>query len=132
VVFEMAMPDPGQFLDRTQSRRHNRNIADFDTDSNGYTEFALAPCGGGCSEYFTLGGFLISEPFLQNPLPYIKVNSPDFNCDLVVDLIDLSTFAEAYFSPAPAPYCVDLNWDVVMNLPDLARFSAHYSHHQQP
>jgi hypothetical protein len=104
----------------------NGNIADFNTLSDGYTEFALPACGGGCHENFVLSGFLLTEAFIQNPLPYISFNSPDFNCDLIVDLVDLSTFAAAYFADPPAPYCVDLYWDGVMNLQDLARFSAQY------
>ena len=109
------------------------NIADFDTgDPNetllsGYTEFALPPCGGGCSENFTLGGFLApNTPFNENLLPHIKFNSPDTNGDLIVDLIDLSAFAAAYF--APATYCFDFFWDGEMGLQDLALFSQHYTH----
>jgi len=102
------------------------NIADFNTIAGGYTEFALPACGGGCSENLTLGGYLAGTPFNQNPLPYIRFNSPDTNGDLVVDLIDLSAFAVAYF--IPATYCFDYNWDGVMNLLDLAVFSQHYTH----
>jgi hypothetical protein len=102
------------------------NIADFNTDPNGYTEFAMAPCGGGCSENFELGGYLTGMPFLQNPLPYIKVNSPDLNCDLVVNLTDLALFANGYFGPYT--YCVDYYWDGVVNLLDLAEFAQHYGH----
>ena len=101
-------------------------IADHDTDENGYTEFTLPPCGGGCAEDFELEGFLAGTAFLQNPIPHIKVNSPDFNCDLVVDLIDLSLFATGYFGPYS--YCRDFYWDGVLNLLDLAHFSAHYGH----
>ena len=106
------------------------NIADFDTGDNGvagYTEFALAPCGGGCSDNLTLGGYLApGTPFNENSLPFLRVNSPDTNGDLVVDLIDLSAFAAAYF--APATYCFDFFWDGEMGLQDLALFAQHYTH----
>ncbi len=103
------------------------NIADSDTDATGYTEFALAPCGGGCSDNLTLGGYLApGTPFNENSLPFLRVNSPDTNGDLVVDLIDLSAFAEAYF--VPATYCFDFFWDGEMGLQDLALFAQHYRH----
>lgn len=102
------------------------NAADADTDENGYAEFALAPCGGGCSNNFELGGYLGGVPFLQNNLPYLQFNSVDLNCDLVVDLIDLAQFTPAYFGPYT--YCVDYHWNGVINLVDLAIFSQHYGH----
>jgi hypothetical protein len=103
--------------------------ADFPTDGSGYTEFALPPCGGGCSPNFELGGKVGAEAFLQNPIPHIKINSPDANGDLVVDLIDLSDFTSVYY--AGATYCMDFYWDGVMNLLDLAEFSQHYGHQCQ-
>ncbi len=103
------------------------NIADSDTDATGYTEFAMPPCGGGCSDNLTLGGYLApGTPFNENPLPHIMFNSPDTNGDLVVNLIDLSVFAEAYF--LPATYCFDFYWDDVMDLRDLSIFAEHYTH----
>ena len=105
----------------------NGNIADSDTDENGFTEFAMPPCGGGCSENLMLGGYLgPGAPFYQNPLQEFRFNSPDANADLVVDLIDLSAFAAAYF--APATYCFDFFWDGEMTLQDLALFAQHYTH----
>ena len=102
------------------------NVPDGETDATGYTQFADPLCGGGCAENLTLGGFLTGIPFLQNPIPFVKVNSVDLNCDLVVDLIDLADFAAAYFGTVT--YCVDFYWDGVMNLLDLAAFSQHYGH----
>jgi len=102
------------------------NVADSDTDANGYTQFAFPPCGGGCSENFELGGYVAGNPFIQNPLPHIKVNSPDLNCDLVVNLSDLAIFAQVYFGTVT--YCVDYYWDGVMDLRDLALFAQHYGH----
>ncbi len=98
--------------------------ADHATDSNGYTQFALPVCGGGCSENLTLGGFLEGTPFNQNPLPHIRVNSPDLNCDLIVNLTDLQLFTAAYFGEYS--YCVDFFWDGVMNLKDIPEFARHY------
>jgi len=103
------------------------NISDYDTDVGGLTEFILPPCGGGCSTDYLNGYLLIGSPtpFNENPLS-IKFNSPDTNGDLVVDLIDLAAFAEAYF--LPATYCFDYYWDGAMTLQDLALFSQHYTH----
>ena len=100
--------------------------ADYDTDGSGYTEFALPPCGGGCSTGPLFNGFLSGVSFLQNPISHVQFNSPDSNGDLVVDLIDLADFAGVYFSGAV--YCSDYYWDGVMNLLDLALFSQHYGH----
>ena len=102
------------------------NIADFDTDENGYTEFALAPCGGGCSENLTLRGFLTpGTPFNETNLALFRFNSPDISGDLVVNLIDLALFAPAFLG---SDYCFDYNWDGVVNLVDLALFAPHFTH----
>jgi hypothetical protein len=106
------------------------NIADFDTDPTGYTEFALPSCGGGCATGFQLNGFLgtpVGTPFIQNPVPHIQYNSPDTNGDLVVDLVDLQWFAAAYLT-GPYTYCADYFWDGVMDLRDLQIMAAHYGH----
>lgn len=102
------------------------NLADFDTGTDGYSQFAFSLLGGGCSGSFELGGYLAGTPFIQNPLPHIRVNSPDLNCDLLVNLSDLASFAGAYFSGVT--YCVDYYWDGVADLRDLAAFAQHYGH----
>jgi hypothetical protein len=104
------------------------NIADFDTDTNGYTEFDMPICGGGCTQDFALGGYLAGTPFNENPLPFLQFNSSDANGDLVVDLIDLSGFTQAYYADPPAAYCFDYYWDNIMDLRDLALFAQHYGH----
>jgi hypothetical protein len=106
------------------------NIVDFETGymmaPDGYTEFALAPCGGGCSEEFTLNGFLDGTSFNENPITYIKFNSPDLSGDGLINLADLAQFAAIYWEPAT--YCTDFYWDGEMNLLDLALFAEHYTH----
>ena len=98
--------------------------ADSSTDQNGYTEFALPKCGGGCSESPSLEGYVNGVPFSLDPVPHIKTNSPDMNCDLIVNIVDLSIFAQAY--TGQYSYCADFYWDGVMDLRDLAIFSIHY------
>lgn len=104
----------------------DKDHPDLATNDNGYAEYALPLCTGGCAENLTLSGYLSGIPFLQNPIPFIKINSVDLNCDRVVDLVDLADFAAAYFGTVT--YCVDFYWDGVMNLLDLAAFSQHYGH----
>ena len=94
--------------------------ADFNTDVTGYTEFALSPCGGGCMETPALDGYWMGNSFSMNPLPFIKINSPDMNCDGKVNLTDLGMFASVYGSNY---YCADFYWDGVVNLSDLGLFA---------
>jgi hypothetical protein len=100
--------------------------ADADTDENGHTQFSFPLCGGGYSENFDLGGYVAGNAFIQNPLPHIKTNSPDINCDLVVNLSDLALFAQHYYGTAS--YVNDFFWDSVADLRDLALFAQHYNH----
>lgn len=102
------------------------NTADQNTDPNGYTEFTHSLCGGGSSEDYALEGYLWGVAFPQGPIPYIKTNSPDVNCDLEVNLSDLATFAQGFFGTYS--YSLDFYWDGVMNLHDLAFFAQHFGH----
>ena len=49
------------------------------------------------------------------------VNSPDLNGDLLVNLADLSLFAQDYFGPYN--YRSDLRWDGDLDLGDLVVFA---------
>ena len=59
-------------------------------------------------------------------LPY-WVMSPDINCDLIVDIIDLALFAPVYLAGPYTP-CMDYDCDGVIGLIDFAIFGVHYLH----
>ena len=59
-------------------------------------------------------------------LPYTVV-SPDMNCDLIIDIIDLAMFAAAY-PPNPYNACADFNCDGIIDIVDFAIFGVHYLH----
>ena len=128
----MGNPYPGiQFMDIWLEGQglnfcQDGNTADFNTDPNGYTEFANPLRGGGCSEYPSLVGYVMGMPFLQPPQPYIKVNSPDMNGDLIINLADVAMFSSAFFSGYS--YCADYFWDGILNLSDVAILSQHVGH----
>jgi hypothetical protein len=102
------------------------NVPDFNTDAFGYTQFAFSLCGGGCMHIPSLWGYVNGEPFHQNPIPHITVNSPDMNCSLTVDLVDVSMFAAAFYSAYS--YCADFNGDGLLNLVDLGILASHIGH----
>jgi hypothetical protein len=57
------------------------------------------------------------------------VVSPDLNCDLVVNIVDLSIFAAVYVTqPGGYDPCFDYNCDGIINIVDFAIFSVHYTH----
>jgi hypothetical protein len=101
------------------------------TNSNGETTISGAIRAGGCDNglvVYVQGVKLVGGPLCAVPqcLP-IRVRSPDFNRDLVVDLIDLSRFARSYLVPTFEP-CVDLNFDGVVDIIDFSIFAQHYLH----
>lgn len=102
------------------------SCADADTDMNGYTQFAHPLCGGGCSENPTLSGMVNGTSIGVSPIPHIKVNSPDMNCDLVVNLSDVALFAGAYWTGYT--YCADFFWDGSLDLRDVTILAQHISH----
>ena len=103
-------------------------LADADTDADGWTEFRLPLRGGGWSEgpaTLYLGG----SPAHQGPwfpmghIP-LRMNSPDINGDLRVDLADVALFAQDFYS-GTAPYRSDFFWDGQLDLADVVRFVPH-------
>jgi len=85
------------------------SVADQSTDINGYTTFSGALHAGGCSNDNSLNVYINPYGVLNHAGMAIWVNSPDMNCDLMVNLTDLSLFASAYFGPYA--YCIDYNFD---------------------
>lgn len=95
------------------------------TDSDGWTEITLAPHGGGWTQGI-LEVFIMADPALiEDPDPSvlsIQFNSPDINGDGLVNLVDVSLFAQDFFS-GTAPFRSDLVWDGVLNLSDVGVFA---------
>jgi hypothetical protein len=97
---------------------------DDDSDGDGWFAWALPLRGGGWSEgpvriYIAGMEAMMTNLELVPPLP-IRVNSPDINGDLAVDLTDITLFAQdigAYH------YRSDLHWDGVIDLADIVFFA---------
>jgi len=105
------------------------HIADFPTDSSGNTEISGPLCAGGCMEIPSLQGFvsgMLITP-TSDPIPYIKVNGPDINGDLIHSLTDIALFAQGYFA-TPIDYCSDLDWDGFPTAIDVMLFATHFFH----
>ena len=72
-------------------------------------------------------GTINSNPvFGENPLPFIRFNSPDMNGDLVINLVDVSLFAQVYLGGYS--YSADFYWDGLLNMVDVAILAQHYGH----
>jgi hypothetical protein len=111
--------------------------ADSMTNQDGVTTISGSFEAGGCEPRGVMAvvqGVVISgrdncEP-LCLPITTISVDvAPTDNPDLVVDLIDLSYFADGYSSP-PKTYdaCIDFNCDGYVDIIDLSIFAQHYLH----
>ncbi len=94
------------------------SIADSDTDLNGMTTFSGPLRAGGSGEgiIVLVNGMLCPEPALA-----IKINSPDLNGDLVVNLSDIVLFADSFLGEYS--YACDFYWDGDTNLSDLVMLS---------
>ena len=93
------------------------SIADAATDDQGDTKWSRPLSGGGWDS----GTCIIRLPggLTPNDSSFIlKFNSPDLNADLVVNLTDVSEFAQDFFSGTYA-FRSDLHFDHVVNLSDL-------------
>lgn len=113
--------------------------ADGPTDENGQTTISGSIAAGGYwgdGVYVAAYGVLIGygqsvyEPYdyCDEPLPIVLV-SPDINVDLVVDLADLSLFAQSYPSPqGAADPAKDFNGDGQIDTIDLSMLAMHYMH----
>lgn len=82
---------------------------------------------GGCDVGLNviIQGVIVGCPAIC--LPY-TVMSPDINCDLIVDIIDLALFAPVYLKSSPYTYCMDYDCDSTIGLIDFAIFGVHYLH----
>jgi len=89
------------------------SMADQNTDVNGYTTFSRPMHAGGCGTGIVV---MINGAPLCQPAFDVKVNSPDLNGDLGVDLTDVVLFAQRMFT---TDYCADYHWDGQVNLSDL-------------
>jgi hypothetical protein len=105
--------------------------ADAMTDALGTTEMRLGNLtGGGCVDGMALvvQGFVVLDPASNCVSAFccpIWMRSPDMTGDLVVNLVDLSSFA-AGFPPQPFDTCADMNLDGAVALQDLSRFAFHF------
>jgi hypothetical protein len=90
------------------------SVADQSTNIAGYTTFSGALFAGCCGQFMIvkINGVALNQPGFN----YL-VNSPDMNCDLVVNLTDVVLFAGAYYGAYD--YCADFYWDGVLNLSDI-------------
>lgn len=88
--------------------------ADRDTDILGQTVWANSLFAG-CSGIGTV--IVVSGNTLTQAALNIRHNSPDINCNLIVNLSDLSLYAQDKF--AGYAYRSDFYWDNTLNLSDL-------------
>jgi len=91
------------------------------TDAGGMTAVILPLRGGGQG---TAWDFRLTAPGIycaQNLDLGLKVNSPDLDGDLLVNLADLTLFARDYFGPYN--YRSDLYWNGAVDLADIVYFS---------
>ena len=93
----------------------------------GYTTISGDLAAGGCDTglYVVIQGVIVGCP--PTCLGY-WVMSPDINCDLIVDLIDLALFAPVYLGTSPYDPCMDYDCDSAIGLIDFAIFGIHYLH----
>ncbi len=95
------------------------------TDIDGWTEITLAPHGGGWTQGVLEVYFRGDPPHFGDPGPSvlsIQFNSPDINGDGLVDLADVSLFAQDFYS-GTASYRSDFVWDGVLSLSDVGAFA---------
>ena len=99
-------------------------IPDGNTDANGttfwtgvlYTGGHSEPVGGNHLAIMVMGGNIEG-----GDLPDFRLNSPDFNGDLVVNLTDVALFTMGFYGSYS--YTNDLHWDGTVNLSDLGELA---------
>jgi len=104
----------------------NGSIADGPTNVAGQTTFSGTLCAGGCSDDSSMNVYINPYGVLTQAGLDIWVNSPDMDCNLIVDLTDVVLFATAYYGVYD--YCADFYCDGAVDLSDVVVFSTHYSH----
>jgi hypothetical protein len=107
--------------------------ADAASDANGDATISGDLAGGGCDVgiQVVVQGIVIADPADWSiPLCLaLVVVSPDYNGDLIVDIIDFAIFGPAFPSPPKVlDSCIDFNCDGLVNLIDFAIFGVHYTH----
>jgi hypothetical protein len=105
------------------------SIADSPTDINGHTQWADPLAAGccGCGVKIRVS----TNTLAQTPFSQYYFNSPDLNCDYVVNLSDVVVFATYYFGDYY--YCADFYWDGPRpsgpyNLSDIVVLATHMQH----
>jgi hypothetical protein len=103
--------------------------ADAGTSANppGYTTISGSMKAGGCDPeglIVVIQGVVVGCP--ATCLPYMVV-SPDIDCDLAVNIVDLALFATVYLNqPGGYDVCYDFNCDGLVNIVDFSIFAFHY------
>jgi hypothetical protein len=99
------------------------NAADEASDYNGRMTISN-PLLGGCEG---AGGIImvVDEPLRQPPLDFL-FNSPDLNCDCMVNLTDVVFFTGDFHGVYD--YRSDFYWDGELNLSDVAILAGHITH----
>jgi hypothetical protein len=90
------------------------STADQSTDIAGYTTFSGQLFAGCCGSGMIV---VVNGTALAQPAFNMLVNSPDMNCDLVVNLTDVVLFSQIYYGTYD--YCADYYWDGLLNLSDI-------------
>jgi hypothetical protein len=111
--------------------------ADSATNAEGKTTISGRLASSGCDPMgvvVVVLGVVITDPLCLEPLclPITTVSpdmAPTAAPDGVVDIIDLSVFADGYTSP-PKTYnpCIDFNCDGEVDIIDFSVFAQHYLH----
>jgi hypothetical protein len=102
--------------------------ADSATNSNGVTTMSLGALKAGrCAQSLApvCQGIFLEDGNHVMLCWDIRVRSVDLNGDLVVNLVDLSSFA-GYYPPQAYNSSADFDCNGVVGLSDLSRFAQHY------
>lgn len=103
------------------------------TDVNGQTTITGDIAAGGCDlggVRVVVQGVVVGGGVCADPCVAVKVKSADINGNLIVNLVDFSTFGAGYASP-PKPYneCIDFAAPFgTVSLTDFAKYGTHNAH----
>lgn len=101
------------------------NTADLSTGSDGWTCFRRPRRASGTMYEPSLRVYYNGDPLGDGPIPFLRANSPDFNGNGIVDLIDAGYFAQAYHAQ---DYAADFAWDGRLDLADVSIMAGHLGH----